>query len=121
MDASTALAAAPNSVGTVEELMPRVARQSQPRDESAAGAAEPVCGSASAGCDSYADVLEHLFAVYEDRHTLTRIGAVTAQACADLQGQIPLHAQPELLERLVRARLDALESDRVAGAGGPRR
>ena len=120
MDASTALAAALDSVGTVEELMPRVARQSHPRDERRGGA-EPACRSASAGCDSYADILEHLFAVYEDRHTLTRIVAVTAQACADLQGQILLHAQPELLERLVRARLDALESDRVASGGGPGR
>lgn len=98
--------------------MPRVARQSHPQE--GRGAHEPACRSASAGCDSYADVLEHLFAGYEDRHTLTRIVAVTAQACADLQGQIPLHAQPELLERLVRARLDALESDQVA-SGGPRR
>ncbi len=58
--------------------------------------------------DSYADLLERLFATYEDRHSLAAIEAVTAQCRTELAGQTPPGAQFELLERLARQRLDEL-------------
>ncbi|MGI8678749.1 MAG: hypothetical protein ACR2LX_08710 [Jatrophihabitans sp.] len=58
--------------------------------------------------DSYADLLERLFAAYETRHSLATIEDVVAQCRADLTGQTPPGARFELLERLVRQRLDDL-------------
>jgi hypothetical protein len=67
--------------------------------------------------DTYADVLERLFIAYESRHALTTIAGVTAQGRADLEGQVPAQAQPELLERLVRARLDAVSAHEETRCG----
>lgn len=58
--------------------------------------------------DSYADLLERLFAAYEDRHSLSVIEAVVTQCRAELDGQTPPAAVFELLERLARQRLDDL-------------
>ena len=60
------------------------------------------------GADSYADLLERLFAAYEDRHTLVVIENVTIECRTDLTGQTAPGAHQELLERLVRQRLDDL-------------
>jgi hypothetical protein len=58
--------------------------------------------------DSYADLLERLFATYETRHSLTTIEDVVTQSRTELTGQTPPGAHFELLERLVRQRLDDL-------------
>jgi hypothetical protein len=58
--------------------------------------------------DSYADLMERLFAAYETRHSLTTIEDVITQCRTDLTGQTPPGARFELLERLVRQRLDDL-------------
>ncbi len=58
--------------------------------------------------DSYADLLERLFAVYEDRHTFAVIEDVATECRAQLAGQTPPGAHAELLERLARQRLDDL-------------
>ena len=60
--------------------------------------------------ESYADLLERLFAAYETRHSLAAIELVTAQCRKDLNGQTPPGAHLELLERLARQRLDDLSS-----------
>jgi hypothetical protein len=59
--------------------------------------------------DSYADLLERLFAAYETRHSLATIEDVVTQGRTDLTGQTPPGARFELLERLVRQRLDDLD------------
>lgn len=58
--------------------------------------------------DSYADLLERLFAAYEDRHTFAVIEHVTTECRTDLAGQAAPGAHQELLERLARQRLDDL-------------
>jgi hypothetical protein len=63
--------------------------------------------------DSYADLLERLFAAYETRHSLATIEDVVAQCRTDLAGQTPPGASFELLERLVRQRLDDLPPSSV--------
>ena len=63
---------------------------------------------------SYADILERLFAVYEDRHTITAIEDVATECRTQLAGQTPPGAYPELLERLARQRLDDLPRTRPA-------
>ncbi|MEO9138217.1 MAG: hypothetical protein ABI345_04045 [Jatrophihabitans sp.] len=60
--------------------------------------------------DSYADLLERLFAAYEDRHTFAVIENVSIECRSDLAGQTAPGAHQELLERLVRQRLDDLPS-----------
>lgn len=64
--------------------------------------------------DSYADLLERLFAAYETRHSLATIEGVVAQCGTDLTGQTPPGARFELLERLARQRLDDLPPSFVA-------
>jgi hypothetical protein len=63
--------------------------------------------------DSYADLMERLFAAYETRHSLTTIEDVVTQCRTDLTGQTPPGARFELLERLVRRRLDDLPPSSV--------
>jgi hypothetical protein len=58
--------------------------------------------------DSYADLLERLFATFEDRHSLAVIESVTSGCRAELTGQTPPAARLELLERLARQRLEDL-------------
>jgi hypothetical protein len=58
--------------------------------------------------DSYADLLERLFATYEGRHSLAAIEHVTTQCRGELAGQTSPSARFELLERLARQRLDDL-------------
>jgi hypothetical protein len=58
--------------------------------------------------DSYADLLERLFATYEGRHSLAAIEHITTQCRTELAGQTPPGALFELLERLARQRLDDL-------------
>ena len=60
------------------------------------------------GADSYADMLERLFADYEHKHPLPVIKTVAAAGRDDLAGQTTPGAELELLERLVRQRLDQL-------------
>lgn len=55
--------------------------------------------------DSFPDLLERLFAAFEQRHTLAVIENVTRQCDSELNGQTPPGAQPELLERLAHQRL----------------
>ncbi len=62
--------------------------------------------------DSYADALERLFAVYEDRHTFAVIENVVLECRRHLAGQTPPGALPELLDRLARQRLDDLPRTR---------
>ncbi len=62
--------------------------------------------------DSYADLLERLFGAYEDRHTIPVIENVVTESRAQLAGQIPPGARLELLERLVRQRLEDLPPTR---------
>jgi hypothetical protein len=64
------------------------------------------------GADSYADLLEGLFAAYEDRHTLAVIENVATECRTQLAGQTPPGARLEMLERLVRHRLDDLPPSR---------
>lgn len=64
--------------------------------------------------DSYADLLERLFAAYEIRHSLATIEQVVAQCRTDLAGQAPPGARLELLERLVRQRLEDLPPSSLA-------
>jgi len=64
--------------------------------------------------DSYADLLERLFAAYETRHSLATIEDVVAQCRTDLTGQTPPGARFELLERLVWQRLDDLPPSSAA-------
>lgn len=120
MAVSTAFAVLlPDSEATVTELVPGGPRRPHRRGVRR-GADEPARRAASAAADSYADVLERLFASYEARHPLRWITAVTAQARAELQAQVPRQVQPELLERLVRIRLDAVESEPATSQRGPR-
>lgn len=56
--------------------------------------------------DSYADMLERLFVEFESRVSLTVIQKVARQCRDDLRGQTPQEATPELLERLIRQRLE---------------
>lgn len=58
--------------------------------------------------DSYADLLERLFAAFEDQHTLPVIEDVAGRCRTELAGQAPHGAQFELLERLARQRLTDL-------------
>jgi hypothetical protein len=58
--------------------------------------------------ESYIDLLERLFATYEDRHGLAVIEQVTHRCRTELAGQTPPGALWELLERLARQRLDDL-------------
>jgi hypothetical protein len=58
--------------------------------------------------DSYADLLERLFATYEGRHSLADIERITNQCRTELAGQTSPGARLELLERLARQRLDDL-------------
>lgn len=55
--------------------------------------------------ESYADLLERLFAAFEDRHSLAVIEAVATESRVELAGQTRPGAQFEMLERLVRQRL----------------
>ena len=55
--------------------------------------------------DSYPDLLERLFAAFEDRHSLAVIEAVATQSRDELAGQTRPGAQFEMLERLARQRL----------------
>ena len=64
--------------------------------------------------DSYADLLERLFGAYEDRHTMPVIEKVLNESRAQLAGQAPPGAHLELLERLVRQRLEDLPPTRPA-------
>lgn len=66
--------------------------------------------------DSYADLMEGLFAAFEDRHTLPVIEDVAERCRTELAGQAPHGAQFELLERLGRQRLTNLSPTR-AGHG----
>lgn len=58
--------------------------------------------------DSYADLLERLFAAYESRHSLATVEDVVSQCRTELTGQTSPGAQFELLERLASQRLDDL-------------
>ncbi len=60
--------------------------------------------------DSYADLLERLFATYEARHGFVAIENVATQCRTELAGQTSPGAHLELLERLARQRLDDLPS-----------
>jgi hypothetical protein len=62
--------------------------------------------------DSYPDLLERLFAAFEDRHTIAVIEDVARQCRDELTGQTAPGAQFELLERLVRQRLADLAPTR---------
>jgi hypothetical protein len=64
--------------------------------------------------ESYVDLLERLFATYEDRHELAVIEQVTNQCRTELAGQTPPGAHWELLERLARQRLDDLPPSRAS-------
>jgi hypothetical protein len=64
--------------------------------------------------DSYADLLERLFGAYEDRHAIPVIENVVRECRVQLAGQSPPDAHLELLERLVRERLDDLPPTRPA-------
>lgn len=55
--------------------------------------------------DSYADLLERLFAAFEDRHSLRVIEDVAGRCRNELAGQTATGARFELLERLARQRL----------------
>ena len=68
-----------------------------------------MCGM---GADSYADLLERLFAAFETVHTFTVIEEVAARCKDDLAGQTSHNAQLELIERLARHRLTDLPSTR---------
>lgn len=68
---------------------------------------------ASMGADSYTDLLERLFASFEDCHTFAVIENVTAQCQHDLAGQTRPAAHIELLERLARQRLSDLPPTRT--------
>jgi len=54
--------------------------------------------------DSYADVVERLFAEFTPRHSLSDIAAIVGQCRAELSCS-PALALPELIERLARVRL----------------
>lgn len=64
--------------------------------------------------DSYADLLERLFANYEERHTYAAIENITTECRTQLAGQTAPGAHLEMLERLVRQRLDDLPPTRAA-------
>lgn len=64
--------------------------------------------------DDYPDLLERLFAAFEDRHTFAVIKDVTARCRSDLAGQTPAGARFELLERLARQRLVDMSPTRDA-------
>jgi hypothetical protein len=55
--------------------------------------------------DSYAELLEPLFAAFEDRHHLAVSEAVATGSRVELVGQTPPGAQFELLERFAGQRL----------------
>ncbi len=63
--------------------------------------------------DCYPDLLERLFAAFEDRHTFAVIKDVTARSESDLAGQTPTGAHFEMLERLARQRLIDLPPTRT--------
>lgn len=54
---------------------------------------------------SVADVAEQLMASYEDSVSAATVSAVVLQAQAELDGQVPRAAMPELLHRLADQRL----------------
>lgn len=62
--------------------------------------------------ESYTDLLERLFALFEHRHTFPVIEKVADQCRSDLAGQTSPGARYELLERLKRQRLDDLPPSR---------
>jgi hypothetical protein len=62
--------------------------------------------------DSYADLLEQLFGDYDGRHSIAVIQEVVSQSRAQLAGQSSPGAHMELLDRLVRHRLDDLPPTR---------
>lgn len=62
--------------------------------------------------ESYADLLEGLFAAYEDRHSLAVIESVAAHSRIELASQTAPDTPLELLERLVRQRLEDLTRSR---------
>ncbi len=64
------------------------------------------------GADSYADLLERLFAAFETVHTFTVIEDVAARSQEDLAGQTSPGAHLELLERLARQRLTDMSPPR---------
>jgi hypothetical protein len=64
--------------------------------------------------ESYPDLLERLFAAFEDRHTIAAIDGVRRRCRDELTGQTVPGSELELLERLVRQRLSDLGSTRLA-------
>lgn len=56
--------------------------------------------------DSCADLLERLFSAYEDRHTPAVIEELATECRTQVAGQTPPGARLEMLERLLRQRLD---------------
>ncbi len=54
--------------------------------------------------DDVAEIIERLFAEFERHHPLPHIVTVVRQARRQLDGE-PVHALPELVERLARERL----------------
>jgi len=60
--------------------------------------------------DSYVDVVERLFRELEGRHLLSVISDVVAECRDQLNGETPVTAFPEMLERLARQRLTDLPS-----------
>lgn len=68
--------------------------------------------------DSYPDLLERLFAAFEDRHALPVIEDVAARCRSELTGQTPAGAHFELLERLIRQRLTDMAPTRPTHPGG---
>lgn len=62
--------------------------------------------------DSFADMLERLFAEYELRHSLMVIRAVVTRCQDELAGQPSPAAELELLDRLARHRLNELPPTR---------
>ena len=69
------------------------------------------------GADSYPDLLERLFAEFEDRQPLAVIETVVNQCHHELDGQTPAGAHFELLERLARLRLTDLNPPLQAHGG----
>lgn len=72
--------------------------------EKAFGPTDPEGRSANDGTGTYADVVERLFAEFEDRYALSTIVAMVQECRAQLSSS-PATAMPELLERLARQRL----------------
>lgn len=67
---------------------------------------------------SYADLLEALFARFEDQHEFAVIEQVAASCCDELVGEVRHGARLEGVERLARERLDALPQSRRPGRFG---